>query len=172
LHLKDEQSLQYLITACDSFWNLAPRILWAAASLHIIQGLVSKWRIQLPQNAVEALLGPGGRLPDFDFAATGHANSYLTNVSIRTPHDFAFEGSFSYATDLTGEHMRDHVFAPFPNQQPPLLGPLLDDLEQMPANMLDGLGGTSATVGMEWLSEEWLPAAGAWGPMDPNLPQA
>jgi hypothetical protein len=169
LHLKDNRSLHHLITACNSFWILAPRILWAAASLHIIHGLVRKWHIQIPDSVADALYAPNGRLPNFDFAATSDANSYFTDISVTSPHDLAFEGNFNYAAD-TNQGMKDYVFTPFPNQQPPLLGPVLHDMEPVSSDMSGSFGSSEHTLtGMEWLGEDWLPSIGTWGSMEPNL---
>lgn len=159
LDLKEQSTVDRLLSACDGLWKFAPRVLWAAAALHIIKALAQKWQLSMPDGLERALRGPSGNLPHFDFSVVDEANAYLLPQSmgetagsgLHVPQDMQMEA---------------HLFSPFPNQQIPLMTSAADD-NGVPFAMMNG-GAYSdgfGIAGMEFFHEDWF-ASMATAPWD------
>lgn len=143
LNLDTQRSVDDLVAACHSFRTLKSRMLWASASLQIIQGLVIRWSISLPAQVFKALHGQDQLESTFDFGGTNQADSYLLHHA-------------------TGEHGDTNDKGPgiaspfrvFPNQSLPILRPSLDQVPVFPA-FSDSLN-MGGIDDIEWLGEGWI----------------
>lgn len=140
INLPTISSTAYLMAACNHFHDLAPRNNWAASSLSIIKGLVQKWNIILPQEAESALY----RRPDDLFTTPGAEDTSYNSSSSQNevPHPAKRAAFLSPSTEVlqkrqklqprgsggkdngSKEQPTNYLFAPFPNQPAPLLGPI------------------------------------------------
>jgi hypothetical protein len=148
LDLKEQSTVNRLLAACDGFRKFAPRVLWAAAALHIIKALAQKWQLSMPDSLEQALRGPSGSLPHFDFSVVEEANAYLVPQSM---------GAIPSLHAPPHMQMETHLFSPFPNQQTPLMNYTVDDNGVQSAMMngdvySDGFG----IAGMEFYQENWF----------------
>lgn len=139
-------STQYLTSAAHHFHHLAGLNAWASECINILKDLVSNWNIFLPMEAEAALYrdetvaGSGESEPNRNKrAAYGQPNvppnpqqkkpklsaprmlnqqsSSLSNNSDRRP-------SLLPETSTGSNSSLSYLFAPFPNQPPPMLGPI------------------------------------------------
>ena len=133
INLPTISSTGYLTAACNDFHDLIARNNWAASSLSIIKGLVQKWNIILPQSAESALY----RQPDDLFTTAGADDSYMSSSQNDTPRPAKRAAFLNPSSDVLQKRQKlqprndngrelptNYLFAPFPNQPAPLLGPI------------------------------------------------
>lgn len=150
-------STDRLTKACESFQDLSSKNDWAVGSLNIIKGLVSKWNIILPLETETALYRNAEQTSDFDFSQDFHMSTEMGEASrpekrrrahIYHPSTQVMQKRQRLAPRQTRQEPTNYLFAPFPNQPAPLLGPMHtstsadtemnDELNKM-AQGLDGL---------------------------------
>jgi hypothetical protein len=142
-----------LTAASISFHKLIPRNTWALGSLNVIKGLVQKWNIILPGEVEEALYKEHRELPDnimanFEDDTAPQAELFQPNkrAAFLNPSSKVMQkrqrlapvqggsgggssGSQSGGSNTPGkqaanrDQQPNYLFAPFPNQPAPLLGP-------------------------------------------------
>ncbi|OCL04980.1 hypothetical protein AOQ84DRAFT_299807 [Glonium stellatum] len=129
-------STNYLTAACDSFQDLVHRNEWATGSLNIIKGLVQKWNIILPIEAETALYRNQEVLSSFDFGSGSGSQSPPSSTSgasvyrpekrahFLNPSSQVMQKRQRLAPRETSTQPMNYLFAPFPNQPAPLLGPI------------------------------------------------
>ncbi len=117
---------KYLAAACNHMQDLTQRSKWATLNLNIIQGLVQKWNIILPIEAEEALYRNQDALTDFDFGDAGQADTFRPEKrpNYLNPSSQVMQKRQKLAPRETREQPTNYLFAPFPNQPAPLLGPI------------------------------------------------
>jgi hypothetical protein len=142
-----------LTAACNQFHKLIPHNTWALGSLNVIRGLIRKWSIILPGDVEEALYQSHADIPQsiliqFEDPAAPQTEllrpakraSFLNNSSdvmqkrqrLAPVHGSGSGSSVSSSSGNGGaggqgaikEHTPKFLFAPFPNQPAPLLGPI------------------------------------------------
>lgn len=129
-------STNYLTAACDSFQDLVHRNEWATGSLNIIKGLVQKWNIILPIEAETALYRNQEVLSSFDFGSGSGSQSSPSPTSgasvcrpekrahFLNPSSQVMQKRQRLAPRELSTQPMNYLFAPFPNQPAPLLGPI------------------------------------------------
>lgn len=120
-------STNYLTAACNSFQDLVQYNEWASGSLDIIKGLVQKWGIILPLEAETALYRDPGSTSQFDFGRDGGQGESFRpekRANRLNPSSQVTQKRQRLAPRETREQPTNYLFAPFPNQPAPLLGPM------------------------------------------------
>lgn len=117
-------STNYLTAACNSFQDLVHRNEWATGSLNIIKGLVQKWSIILPLEAETALYRNENILSSFDFSSQAEAYRPEKRAAFFNPSSQVMQKRQKLAPRETRGVPTNYLFAPFPNQPAPLLGPI------------------------------------------------
>ncbi|TKA73117.1 hypothetical protein B0A49_03413 [Cryomyces minteri] len=119
-------STSYLTVACNDFQDLIDRNEWATGSLNIIKGLVQKWNIILPLDAETALYRNAHKTSDFNFGNESQAQIYRPEKRSHflNPSTQVMQKRQRLAPRETREQPTNYLFAPFPNQPAPLLGPV------------------------------------------------
>ncbi|KAK5131245.1 hypothetical protein LTR04_004929, partial [Oleoguttula sp. CCFEE 6159] len=119
-------STSYLTAACNNFQDLIHRNEWATGSLNIIKGLVQKWNIILPLDAETALYRNAHKTSDFSFGNESQAQIYRPEKRSHflNPSTQVMQKRQRLAPRETREQPTNYLFAPFPNQPAPLLGPV------------------------------------------------
>jgi hypothetical protein len=148
-----------LTTACKNFHQLIVRNTWALGSLNVIKGLIQKWNIILPGEVEDALYQAQTDLPETiaklydDFTAPqaelfrpAKRSAFLnpSSEALQKRQRLApVQGSGSEDSASPGnapanrDQQPNYLFAPFPNQPAPLLGPVH----------------TSTSTDMEWIDD-------------------
>ncbi|KAF2842734.1 hypothetical protein M501DRAFT_924143 [Patellaria atrata CBS 101060] len=130
-------STDYLTAACNAFQELSSRIPWARHALEILRDLVEKWKTILPQEADRAMYGNDERPQPVDGEE--------------------FRPEKRQRLDLRPSYL----FAPVPDQPPPLLGPIhtgssvnmdVNDTAEMIRKGFEGLSFT----GDDWSVEPFM----------------
>ncbi|OCK74707.1 hypothetical protein K432DRAFT_409640 [Lepidopterella palustris CBS 459.81] len=145
-------STNYLTAACNSFQDLVHCNEWAAGSLNTIKGLVQKWNIILPLEAETSLYRNSDILSNFNFGSfsqtsptsptspsSGSGSAYRSEKRSHflNPSSQVMQKRQRLAPRETSTQPMNYLFAPFPNQPAPLLGPIH----------------TSTSADMEWNDE-------------------
>ena len=141
INLPALSSASYLTAACNHFQDLVPRNDWAASALSVIKGLIEKWTIILPQETESALYRPfpssATSIPPFpDEISTDLFRPSTTSTTTSKRAAFLQPDNplqkrqrlLAPRSEVGGREPRDqpvnYLFAPFPNQPAPLLGPI------------------------------------------------
>ncbi|KAK3080667.1 hypothetical protein LTS18_014268 [Coniosporium uncinatum] len=142
INLPTIASTKRLATACESFQGLVQRNEWASGSINILKGLVQKWKIILPKEVEQELFRNSETLSDFDFFTHEAFNPSLYNpgqsggqAEIMRPEKRGPGPYLNPSTQVMQKRQRlepretreapiNYLFAPFPNQPAPLLGPI------------------------------------------------
>ncbi|EON65058.1 hypothetical protein W97_04293 [Coniosporium apollinis CBS 100218] len=117
---------KYLAAACNHMQDLTSRSKWATLNLSIIKGLVQKWNIILPIEAEQALYKNQDTLSEFDFGDASQADTFRPEKrpNYLNPSSQVMQKRQRLAPRETREQPTNYLFAPFPNQPAPLLGPI------------------------------------------------
>jgi len=141
INLPALSSASYLTAACNHFHDIIPRNDWAASALSAIKGLIQKWTIILPQETESALYRPSPSsatstppFPDETSTDLFRPSATSTTTSKRAaflqPDNLLQKRQRLLAprAEVGSREPRDqpvnYLFAPFPNQPAPLLGPI------------------------------------------------
>jgi len=135
INLPALSATKHLTDACNSFHDLVHLNAWATGSLNVIKDLVAKWQLILPME-VETALHRNGDLPlsDFNFTLPTTPSERYTSAGY-DPTDTLKRASSNPALQEKQKRPRigprersetsiPYLFAPFPNQPAPLLGPI------------------------------------------------
>ncbi|KAF2142065.1 uncharacterized protein K452DRAFT_26023 [Aplosporella prunicola CBS 121167] len=129
INLPSVSATNHLAFACNSFQDLVKQNAWAAGSLNIIKGLVQKWQIVLPTEVENTLYRNQGDVATaFDFSSSGNDQAEAYRPEKRSmslnPSTQVVPKRRRITSVESREQPSNYFFSPFPNQPPPLLGPI------------------------------------------------
>lgn len=141
INLPALSSTTYLTAACNHFHDLIPHNDWAASALSVIKGLIQKWTIILPQETESALYRPSPpsttstppfpdeSSPDIFRSPTTTTTSskrsaFLQPENLLQKRQRLLAPRGEFGTRELRDQPVNYLFAPFPNQPAPLLGPI------------------------------------------------